>query len=123
MEIPIVEGADAPVPPEQVRFRSAVAEPYADGRRLRLLIEITPFQKRPDVEIVVSDAEGNEVGSVFIIEAMEAAFTLTVHLRASPRTGPHPVRLRLSYTDPEVGDETEARFELPAAGEGPPETP
>ena len=118
MEIPLVDGADVPLPPDQVRFRNVVVEPYPDGQRIRLLVQITPFQMRPDVEIAVIDPEGGEVGSASIIEAKDPTFTLTLHLRHIVRAGPHTVRLRLSYADAPIGDETVARFELPASEAG-----
>ena len=50
--------------PEETHITSLTAEPYPDGYRLRVNIEITPFQKRPHIEVVLSGADGEEDGGV-----------------------------------------------------------
>jgi hypothetical protein len=48
--------------PEETRITLLTAEPYPDGYRLRVNIEVTPFQKRPHLEIR-SDASDHEIAS------------------------------------------------------------
>ena len=54
--------------PEETRITSLSAEPYPDGRRLHVNIEMTPFQKRPHLEITLTNGEGAEVASVSVVE-------------------------------------------------------
>ncbi len=78
---------DIPLPPEQVRIRSFRAEPRPDGRRIRIFLELTPFLKQPDGEVIVKDAQGDEVGSLSFIETMMPKMEFTLHLRGSKPEG------------------------------------
>ncbi len=104
MEIGWVDQNAVPRPPEEVRFVRVTAEPYADGRRIKLTYVLTPFQKRPNVEIRLVDEAGTEHGSITIIETMDPKFTLTAHIRSEmPAEGPLQVRSVLGYEElPEV---------------------
>ena len=104
MEIGLVDQNAVPRPPEDVRFLRVSAEPYADGRRIKLTYVLTPFQKRPNLEIRLEDEAGMEHGSITVIETMDAKFTLTAHIRSDvPAEGPLRVRSVLGYEElPEV---------------------
>jgi len=95
---------EVPRPPEEVRFQRVTAEPYADGRRIKLTYVLTPFQKRPNLEIRLEDEAGTEHGSITIIETMDPKFTLTAHIRSDiPAEGRLQVRSVLGYEElPEV---------------------
>ena len=54
--------------PEETRITSLRAEQYPDGRRVHVNLEITPFQKRPHIEVVLFNSDGDEVASASIIE-------------------------------------------------------
>ena len=45
--------------PEETKINSLSAQPYPDGRRLRVNLEVTPFQKRPYIEVILQDANGS----------------------------------------------------------------
>ncbi len=104
MEIEWADEKAVPLPPGDVRFLRVTAEPYADGRRIKLSYELTPFQKRPNLEIRLEDEQGGELGAISIIETMTARFSLTAHLRSdAPADGRLRVRSVLGYEDqPEV---------------------
>jgi hypothetical protein len=61
-------------------------------------IEITPFQTRPYLEVLVSDSKGEEVATASIVEPMGWKLELTLHLRGS-KTGPFKLEARLFYPD------------------------
>jgi len=86
------------VPPEETRITLLKAEPYPDGQRVRLNLEITPFRERPYIEVLLSDSHGNEVASATIVEPMTWKLELTLHLRAAP-PGPFTIEARLFYLD------------------------
>lgn len=115
-----MDPAEAPLPPDEVSFRKLAAEALRDGRRVRLSLEITPFQERPTIEIKVQDPEGALVATSSIVEIVEPRMNLTMHLRGSPVPGPYTVHAELSYPERDPVDQTETRFELPGSGADPP---
>ncbi len=86
------------VAPEETRITLLKAEPYPDGRRVRVNLEITPFRERPYIEILLSDAHGDEVASTTIVEPMTWKLELTLHLRGA-RPGPFTLEAKLFYPD------------------------
>lgn len=84
--------------PEETGITSLTAEPYPDGYRLRVNIEITPFQKRPHLEVTLSDADGEEIASSSIIEPLSWKMEFTMHIRGELRN-PYTLEARLFYPD------------------------
>ena len=118
MDLPLVDSTEAPLPPELVRFREVKAAAYADGARVRLTIRLTPFQVRPDLEIVVVDDQGTEVASSSVVENAETELGLTLHLRRRNPVGSYTVRLSLGYPEKEPVDRAEIVFTAPALESG-----
>lgn len=88
---------DPPLPPQEVRIRRLSAEPWHDRRRVRVDLEVTPFQKRPHGEIRITNALGEEVASLSIIGAMMPKMSFTVHLRETEPSGVYTVHASLYY--------------------------
>ncbi len=84
--------------PEETRITSLGAEPYPDGYRLHVHIEITPFQNRPHIEVVLTDADGHEVASTSIVEPMSWKLEFTMHIRGE-LNNPYTVEAKLFYPD------------------------
>ena len=84
--------------PEETRITSLSAEPYPDGYRLRVNIEITPFQKRPYIEVTLNDADGEEVASSSIVEPLSWKLEFTMHIRGE-LNNPYTVEAKLFYPD------------------------
>lgn len=84
--------------PEETRITSLAAEPYPDGRRLRVNIEMTPFQKRPHLEVTLSDASGEEIASSSIIEPLGWKIEFTMHIRGELKN-PYSLEAVLFYKD------------------------
>lgn len=123
MDLNLVDPSQIPLPPEEVRLRQVEIQPYPDGRRLRLDLELTPFQQRPNIEVLVTDRDGREVASTTVVEAVTPTMELTLHLRARDVSGPYQMRLQVVYLEDEeerVVDEQRLTFEVPApeGGEG-----
>lgn len=117
MDMPLAEGPAQRRPPEEVRFLSVVAEPYPDRQRLKLTYQVTPFLKRPNVEIRLQDPQGVERASITIIETMDARFTLTAHVRGGdPDESRLTVTSILGYEDLPGVDRHELQVDLPAKG-------
>lgn len=84
--------------PEETRITSLTAEALPDGRRLRVNLEITPFQKRPYIEVTLNDADGEEVASTSIVEPLSWKLEFTMHIRGELRN-PYTLHARLYYPD------------------------
>jgi hypothetical protein len=118
MELPIVDPDQIPLPPENVRIRAVNVEPYPDGRRLRLEIELTPFQAPPNLEIWVENVNGERNAHTNIIGTMTPQMTLTMHLKGKNVVGAYRLWLLLSYEEKGEIERRPFEFEiLEAAGE------
>ena len=84
--------------PEETRITSLRAEQYPDGQRLHVNLEITPFQKRPCIEVALFNGDGDEVASTSIVEPMTWKIEFTMHLRSENRN-PYTVEAKLFYPD------------------------
>ncbi len=88
------------LPPDDVRLLAIQVEPYPDRRRLKIHLEITPFEKSPHLDIRLINSEGVEVGSVSIIEPAAWKMEFTMHIRCSGETaGFYMLAFRLYYPD------------------------
>jgi len=84
--------------PEETQITSLSAQPYPDGYRVHVNIQITPFQKRPHIEVLLSDAEGEEVASTTIVEPMSWKLEFTMHIRGE-LNNPYKLEAKLYYPD------------------------
>lgn len=84
--------------PQETRITSLSAAPYPDGYRLRVNIEMTPFQQRPHLEVLLIDADGDEVASSSIVEPMSWKIEFTMHIRGELKN-PYTLEARLFYPD------------------------
>lgn len=84
--------------PEETKILNLSATPYSDGYRLRVNIEITPFQQRPQVEVLLTDADGDEIASTTIVQPMSWKLEFTMHIRGE-LNNPYTVEAKLFYPD------------------------
>jgi hypothetical protein len=97
------------LPPADTHLLDLRAEPYPDGKRLRVALEITPFQQKPYLELNLSDSDGNIVTTTNIVEPVAWKLELTLHIRglapvvakkhATNITGQYTLSAVLSYPD------------------------
>ena len=97
--------------PEDTRITSLTAEPYPDGERVRVDIEMTPFQKRPYLEVTLTDASGSEIAAASIVEPMGWKLEFTMHLRGA-RANPFKLEARLFYPDGPEAEPVSRNFEV-----------
>lgn len=97
MDIFFQEPNEIPLPPEEVRILEFTANPYPDGHRVRIYLEITPFQKRPSLEVVVLDAHGAQASTVSIIETISRKMEFTMHLRQVETAGQYTLTADVFY--------------------------
>jgi hypothetical protein len=84
--------------PEETRITSLRAEQYPEGARIHVNLEITPFQKRPYLEVTLFNGKGDEVASTSIVEPMTWKIEFTMHLRGE-YANPYTVEAKLFYLD------------------------
>ncbi len=101
--------------PEETHITSLTAEPYPDGERVRVNIEITPFEKRPYIEVAVTDASGEEVATASIVEPMGWKLEFTMHLRGA-RSSPFRIEARLFYPDGPQAEPVAQTFDVSSPG-------
>lgn len=104
----------SPLPPEEVRIIGFHAEPYPEGQRVRVTIEMTPFQIRPWLEIALLDSDGEEVATANVIEPLNYKIELTMHIRREESVGKYKLVARLFYPDQADNDKKEFNFEVKA---------
>ena len=85
--------------PEETRITSLTATPYPDGHRLRVNVEVTPFQKRPHIDVVLKDVNGGEVASTSIVEPLGWKLEFTLHIREKELKNPYTLEAKLYYPD------------------------
>lgn len=97
MDIFLQDPSDIPLPPDEVRIRELRAEPLPDQRRVRIYLEITPFQQKPNYEIKVFTEAGSLAASLSIIESIDPKMEITVHLKGDQPAGEYIVSLDVYY--------------------------
>ena len=100
-------------PPEETKIISLTAEPYEDGRRVRVNIEMSAFEKRPHLEFTLTDTEDQEISTASFVEPMAWKLEFTLHLRTEPADGPLDLQARLYYPEGPQSKPVAVRFSLP----------
>jgi hypothetical protein len=113
MEIEFLDPAEAPLPPDQMSFRSVEVEPNSDGQRLKVSLQVAPFQVRPSIDLTVTNDRGMVVASSSIVEATETSMSVTLHLRDRSTEPRHRLTALLVYPDRDPVDERILEFALP----------
>jgi hypothetical protein len=97
MDINFFDPSDVPLPPDEIHIRELRVEPLADRRRVRIFLELTPFQQKPNCEIKIISPSGHEDASLSIIEAIDYKMQFTVHMKSESREGDYKVLLEVYY--------------------------
>ncbi len=69
------------LPPEEVRLTKVEVIAHIKERRVKVHLELTPFMKRPNIEVIITSGNRREVGHINILETMLHILEFTVHLR------------------------------------------
>lgn len=93
------DGENIPLPPEEMRFLELRGEPVMDDGplRARVYVEVTPFQRRPFIELVLTGENNAEIATANIIEPMQRKNVLTMHIRGPQKQGVFHLAGRLYY--------------------------
>ena len=99
MDIFFADPSEVPLPPEEVRIRELRTEAWPDGRRVRVDLEVDPFQLSPSADLVILDEEGEQVASASVISSMDRRMELTLHLRGAVAGGEYRLCVTLFYAE------------------------
>ncbi|HMD89841.1 MAG TPA: hypothetical protein VKF38_11820 [Anaerolineaceae bacterium] len=102
--------AEDALPPNEVRFSELRVEQWPDGQRVRIHVDITPFQQRPDLEVTILDSNGREIASTLIVETLENRMVFTMHLFPDSPGQELSLIAVLSYRDIGPMDERKVSF-------------
>jgi hypothetical protein len=87
MDIPIFP-TDAPLKPrDEIRIEALEVTPYPDRFRVRVHIQVTPFQERPNLLLVAHNEDDRLVSELDIIETMHHDMEFTLHIRGVDNPG------------------------------------
>src|SRR5688572_13013246 len=84
--------------PEETKIIAFSAKSYPDGRRVLVNMEVTPFQKRPNINVTLYNANGEEVASTSILETLTWKLEFTMHVRGEIQN-PYTLIGKLYYLD------------------------
>lgn len=112
MQESIVDSSEEALPPGEVRIRTVSIDVYEDRRRVRISIELTAFQIPPDIVVMITDGDGNEIASSNIIGAMNRKLSLTMHLPEMSTSSVCQLQIALEYRQQGRVDEIEKSFSL-----------
>lgn len=114
-----MDSAEPPKPKDDVRITELSASPYPDGSRVRMILQMTPFLERPNLEIYARKEDGTIVAEMSVIETMTPKLEFTLHIRGVDTIEGHYVlRAELFYDDRhDPQDVKEVPFQIPAPDE------
>jgi hypothetical protein len=115
---PFVRPEKDPRPPAEVRFIDIHVEPWQDSHKVRVHVELTPFSEPPNLEVSITDPDGNEITSTSIIETAIRKLVFTMHLRGAAGSGPFTLLAKIVYPSIEPVEQTQISFTLPSTDGG-----
>ena len=104
------------LPPADTRLLDLRAEPYPDGKRLRVALDLTPFQKKPYLELTLTDSAGEVVVATSIVEPVAWRLELTLHILKHSATAGGVYKLTVILSFPDLGeiDRRDLTVEIPS---------
>jgi len=110
------------VDPANTHILDLRVEPYPDGRRLRVSLNVTPFQIKPFIDLNVTDPDGKIIATTSIVEPVAWKLELTMHIKKtitaknvkeSDLRGGYTLSAVLSYPDLGEIDHRNLPFQMP----------
>jgi hypothetical protein len=77
------------------------AEPYPDGKRLQIHLELTPFQQRPYLDLTLTDSTREVIAPTAVVEPVAYKFDHTLQIRKpfATRNAPYKPAVILSFSN------------------------
>jgi hypothetical protein len=99
MELKLFGPDETPKPRAEIRIEAVRVTPYPDGWRVKLNIDVTPFQERPSLEIYLR-RDGKPIAELSVIETMHRQMEFTLHVRGvTNAAGTYEAEVTLYYED------------------------
>jgi len=119
MNIEFVDPNQVPQPKHKIRIIGLEAIPYPDRRRVWVEVKVTPFQERPNLLLVLKNADGFIINELSVIETMHANMEFTIHIRTTnDPAGEYELGVELFYeTRNPTQDRQNIAFTIPPEGE------
>lgn len=99
MDIYFHDPSEIPLPADEVRIRELKADLWPDGRRVHISVEVDPFQRRPSLDLIITNPQGEERASTSIVESMTRKMEVNMHLRGEVPAGEFKVQAILFYSE------------------------
>jgi hypothetical protein len=108
-----------PKPKDQIRIESVKAAPYANRFRVYVEITVTAFLERPNLLLVLRNAQGKLISELNVIATMHSEMDFTIHIRnVDDPAGEYTLDVELFYeTRNPPQDRASYTFLIPAADE------
>ncbi len=100
---------------EAMRILSLDVAPYRDGRRVRMMVRVSPVQEPFNLDIQVLDEQGQAVVSSSVIETRMQEMDLTLHVPDPDAAAQYTVQAALRTREEEAIDEASERFRMMSA--------
>jgi hypothetical protein len=91
-------------PPKDIRLVDLQAEPYPDGKRIRVVLDLTPFQQKPYIDLNLKDSAGVIAATTSIVEPVTNRLELTLHIRRPPTDSIAQFTLSATLYYPDLGE-------------------
>ena len=98
------------LPPDAVRIINLSIQPWEDNKRVKVFVELTSFQSPPNLEITITDLEGNILASTNIIESVLTKIVFTMHIREFTSANRYLMNVAVGYQ--ELGTVSHASHEF-----------
>lgn len=118
MEINIFDDPNkVPKPKNEIKIESLSASVYPDRFRVRVDIEVTAFQERPNLLLLMKDEAGTIINELNIIATMHSEMDFTMHMRGmDDPAGRYALEAELFYeTRNPPQDTASIVFSIPSA--------
>lgn len=105
MDIFFQDQDETRLPPDLVRLIQIQIIPLDGSGRVKVFLELTPFIKRPNIEITFSNGSGKVISHTSILETMQRKLEITMHLRECEPGNEYTVKATVYYQKlPEPGN-------------------
>jgi hypothetical protein len=100
--------------PADVRVLSLKAVPLSEPQKIRVTIQLTPFQQPPDLAFLIMDQNKVEVSTVSMIETVLEEINFVMHIRKSLTAlpGSYKLAVEVLYRDLGTVDQNSVDFEI-----------
>ena len=99
MEIQLPDPNIIRLPPEEVRIRELRANPWSDGRRVSVYLELDSSQEPPNADLQIMDEKGQVFAATSIIEIIDPKTELTMHLPSEQIGDRYQLCVTLFFTE------------------------